>query len=114
MEYKIVTDDSRGVFAELLKLHCGQISYVEVAPGAKRGGHYHKRKSEVFVLLTGKCDLVLENGNCSSSVRMKAFERYIIPINDYHTLINDSKRKACILIYYDEIYNPEDKDTYSE
>ncbi len=110
--YKVITADPRGVFAELLKLDCGQVSYLEAAPGVERGGHYHKRKSEVFILLTGKCDLILENGNNSSSVRMKAFKRYVIPIDTYHTLFNNSNRKAGILVYCNECYNPEDEDTY--
>ncbi len=114
MEYKVVTDDPRGVFAELLKLDCGQVSYLEVAPNVKRGGHYHKRKSEVFILLTGDCALKLINGDDFRVRQMEKYKRYVIPVNTYHTLISNSGKKAGILVFCDEVYNPEDEDTYSE
>ncbi len=47
--------DSRGVFAEMLKTpDCGQFSFFTAHPGVTRGGHYHHSKAEKFLVIKGK------------------------------------------------------------
>jgi len=113
VSYKIVEDDSRGIFAELIKFKQGQISYFEINPHNFRGGHYHKKKTEIFILLKGKCTLLLENNKKETlSIDMKKFARYVVPINTKHKLVNSCEFIVQILLYCDEIYDPNNEDTY--
>ena len=101
--YNVVEDDTRGIFAELLKAKWGQVSYLEVQPVNVRGGHYHKRKNEIFILLDGNCKLLLKNGdNTTIEIEMKRFKRYVVPIETMHTLVNESDEVAKIQVYCNE------------
>ena len=47
--------DKRGSFVEFLKTRdSGQISYFSALPGVTRGQHYHRTKSEKFLVLRGQ------------------------------------------------------------
>ena len=47
-------EDSRGVFAEMLRTtDSGQFSFFTAHPGVTRGGHYHHTKTEKFLVVRG-------------------------------------------------------------
>ena len=49
-----MNEDSRGVFAELVRTrNCGQVSVNVVKPGQVRGQHWHNSKWEIFIVVSG-------------------------------------------------------------
>ena len=49
----VANSDSRGKFIEFCKSdNGGQVSFITILKGQKRGGHYHHTKVEKFVVLT--------------------------------------------------------------
>ena len=53
--------DARGSFSEIIRTHggTGQTSFSTTVPGVLRGGHYHRRKVERFLVLSGKACISL-------------------------------------------------------
>jgi len=53
--------DNRGSFTEIIRTHggTGQTSFSTTVPGVLRGGHYHRRKVERFLVLSGKAQISL-------------------------------------------------------
>lgn len=53
--------DERGSFSEIIRTHggTGQTSFSTTVPGVLRGGHYHRRKIERFLVLSGKARISL-------------------------------------------------------
>ena len=53
--------DNRGSFTEIIRTHggTGQTSFSTTVPGVLRGGHYHRRKVERFLVLSGKARISL-------------------------------------------------------
>lgn len=53
--------DTRGSFSEIIRTHggTGQTSFSTTVPGVLRGGHYHRRKVERFLVLSGKARISL-------------------------------------------------------
>ena len=53
--------DARGSFSEIIRTHggTGQTSFSTTVPGVLRGGHYHRRKVERFLVLSGKARISL-------------------------------------------------------
>lgn len=53
--------DERGSFSEIVRTHggTGQTSFSTTVPGVLRGGHYHRRKVERFLVLSGEARISL-------------------------------------------------------
>ena len=66
MNYNQFTDE-RGTFKELFKndrfFEIKQISLNIVNPCKKKGGHFHKITTEVFIIIEGKMNVYLEHND---------------------------------------------------
>lgn len=53
--------DARGSFTEIIRTHggTGQTSFSTTVPGVLRGGHYHRRKVERFLVISGNARISL-------------------------------------------------------
>lgn len=53
--------DERGSFSEIIRTHggTGQTSFSTTVPGVLRGGHFHRRKVERFLVLSGNARIAL-------------------------------------------------------
>lgn len=111
--------DPRGSFVETIKLKLGgQVSFSTTVPGIVRGNHYHTRKIERFAVIKGKAliqlrrigtDEVLEyylDGENPSFVDM--------PIWYTHNIKNIGETELYTIFWINELFNPEDTDTYFE
>ncbi len=118
MEIKIKKDE-RGKYVEVFKIPgVGQVSYAVSRPGAVRGNHYHTRKKETICVIEGEAKISLRNRENNevkeyliSGKKPQAVE---MPINWSHNIENIGKDELRLLIWANEIFNPDDPDTYAE
>jgi len=111
--------DERGDLIEVFKIPgVGQIFYATTKPGAIRGNHYHKRKKEYFCIIEGEAKIRLRNRDNNeveehivSGDRPEIIE---MKINWTHNIENIGDTEMKLLAWTNEIFNPENPDTYAE
>ena len=116
--YKVnIKEDKRGKFCELLKgIDNGQISFLTINPGFKRGGHYHNTKTEKFIVLKGKVKFFFSNLLNTNTIEI--YSSYENPeIVDsipgwFHELENIGNEEALVLLWANEIYDVKNHDTF--
>lgn len=111
--------DNRGELFELVRTKSsGQIMFSTTKPDSVRGGHFHTRKIERFCLLTGHSEVVLESlfGDFSLTVDCSSDKGTFVDIPNYtvHRLRNVGNEDVMAAFWINEIYNPNDGDTYGE
>jgi dTDP-4-dehydrorhamnose 3,5-epimerase-like enzyme len=113
-------EDERGWLIELFKGSLlddkikGQVYSFSINPGAKRGNHYHKRKTEWFSILEGRCKLILEQDGEEEEIILESENPLLVKVlpNVRHTFENENEEKAIVIAYIDEEFNPNDPDTF--
>ena len=111
--------DERGSLFELIKSkQFGQIFISTTKPGYVRGNHYHDSKVEKFCLIKGKAIIKLRNlltqENISYEVSDQKIEIVDIPPGYTHSIQNIGKDEMIVLFWSDEIFDPQNPDTYYE
>jgi len=109
--------DHRGNFVEMIKTNdSGQVSYFTLKPGVTRGEHYHHSKNEKFLVVKGSarfnfCHVISE-------------EKHVIDVDSHdpqiietipgwaHDIKNTGDDDLIVIIWANEQFNPEKKDTY--
>lgn len=113
-----VKSDDRGSLVEVFKMpNDGQIFYIMVKPGEMRGGHYHTRKTERFLVMYGSAVIEVKDRESGDVIKVtvtgqKPMTITVVP-NHTHTL-TATDEGAIILAWVDELFNKEDPDTYPE
>jgi len=112
-------EDERGNFIELIKSRTfGQISISRSRKGVVRGNHYHNTKNEKFCVIQGKAVIklrnILDNKIISYYVSSEKIEIVDIPPGYTHCIENltDGDGELILLIWANEIFDPENPDTY--
>lgn len=109
--------DERGSFIEAFRPDGGQVSYIVVNPHQSRGDHYHMRKTEVFLVISGSAIMTVRDRESGDVIKVevngtKPITMRIVP-NNTHSLTATSE--GCIvLVWSDELFNEKDPDTYGE
>ena len=111
--------DHRGSFEELYKSKkWGQISENIILPGITKGGHYHKRKKEIFETVIGENVIIQKDTQSDRTIKNLVSEhnplRVDILTNYIHEISNLGKEESHTLMWISEIYNESDPDTYRE
>lgn len=114
-----VKEDSRGGLMEVFKVpNAGQMFYVTSVPGATRGNHYHIRKKETYCVIEGKGKILMrdrKSGHIEEYVVSgEKPETIEIPVNWTHNIENIGEGEMKLLVWTNEIFNPDDPDTYPE
>lgn len=109
--------DNRGTLVEAFKLPSdGQIFYVYLNPGETRGNHYHKRKTESFVVVSGVAEIQSKDRDSGNVMKVELSSvspmSVTIPPNSTHNI--SSEDGAVFLVWCDEQLDESDPDTYSE
>lgn len=104
-----------GSFSELYKAESfGQVSVLTIEPGESRGNHYHNTKVENFHLAFGQVELTeydIRGGE--TLVRMiKCGESFWTRPGWVHTLSNKGDGPAALVIWANEIFDPDHPDTF--
>ena len=111
--------DERGFFSELIRTEIGgQFSYSTTLPGITRGNHFHTRKIERFMVISGKAKISLRK------IRSVEVHEYLLdgenpsyvdmPIWYTHNITNIGSSPLITAFWINEPYNSEDADTYFE
>lgn len=107
--------DSRGdLFEGLRHRGEGQVFFSTTNPGCSRGNHYHMRKFERFMILSGEARL-----RCFDLLDRSTHEVSLAPgvvadmwTYDNHVLVNASEDRLHAAFWISEHFDPEDPDTY--
>lgn len=111
--------DSRGAFVEIVKRTSGgQSSFSTTVPGVTRGNHFHFRKVERFVVLSGRGTISLRK---LFSTEVLNFEisgpdsiAIDMPTMFTHSITNTGSEPLITMFWIDEMYDESDPDTFSE
>jgi len=111
--------DDRGCLAEFIKSRsAGQIFVSRTVPGAVRGNHYHRAKTEKFLVLEGEAIIRLR---CVSSGEVATYsvsgtDLHVIdiPSGSNHSIENVGSSDLITLFWASEVFDPENPDTYRE
>ncbi len=116
--------DERGWLAELMRTEdvsngtFGQLLITTAKPGLEKGGHYHLRKREWYIVLQGKGQIRIWDKKSSETATLDVDGEHLIlveiPIGFFHSIKNTGVDELHVLVYLSEAYNPEDSDTYYE
>lgn len=113
--------DERGLLTEIIrddeiKENIKQIYFSISKPNAIRGNHYHERKVEWFAVVKGEGKLILKDNQSeeTNEIILNSNEPNIVKINPYvsHALKNISDEEMYLIVIADEVFNPEDADTF--
>ncbi len=111
--------DIRGDFTELIKSKSfGQVSVSKSCKGIVRGNHYHNTKNEKFCVIQRKAVIklrnILDDKIVSYYVSDKKMEIIDIPPGYAHSIENltEGEGEMILLIWANEIFDPENPDTY--
>jgi UDP-2-acetamido-2,6-beta-L-arabino-hexul-4-ose reductase len=109
--------DSRGSLIELIKSeHFGQIFLSKTHGGITRGNHYHDSKVEKFCVIQGRAVIrfrnVLNGDVIEYQVSGEKIEVVDIPPGFTHHIENISDGEMIVLFWANQIFNPDDPDTY--
>lgn len=111
--------DARGSLFEAVKVMQGGQTFLSTShPGVTRGNHYHLRKVERFLVVSGNAEIrvrklfsndlqtFLVSGNAPCYVDMPSFHT--------HSITNVGTDELLTLFWSNEIFDPADTDTFTE
>lgn len=115
--------DARGALYEALRFSSqaipegGQIYVYTVAPGARRGDHFHERKCEWFTCVAGQVRLLMKtkDGNRVDETLDADQPRLVFAgQGTSHAVLNETAKEAVIVAYASKEFDPKDPDTVLE
>lgn len=110
----IVQQDERGWFSELLHLDGrGQVSISRTVGNTPRGNHYHTKKLERFIVISGEGEVELISFNGDKwKFNLKPLSAVDIPNYYIHTLKKTSEDDLICAFWVDEFYDMNNPDTF--
>ena len=111
--------DARGAFVEVIRLGVGgQVSFSTTVPGVTRGNHFHTRKIERFAVIKGRARIQLRRIGTKQVLNFDldgAEPAYVdMPVWYAHNIANTGEEDLYTVFWINELYDPEDADTYLE
>jgi len=114
-----IKEDDRGKLIEIFKMpEFGQVFYSTTKPGIVRGNHYHTRKKEYFCVIEGDALIRLRNRKTNEIKEYKVSgsspEVVEMLIGWTHNIKNTGENEMKLIVWVNEVFNPEDTDTFYE
>ncbi len=112
--------DQRGELFETVRVHggTGQTFVSTTLPGATRGDHYHLRKIERFVVISGTAEIALRRLYDNAVVRFRVSgddHSFVdMPTMWVHNITNIGGDELVTIFWADQLLNPAAPDTYWE
>ncbi len=111
--------DGRGSFVEAVRAQTsGQYSYSTTKQGITRGNHYHTRKAERFIVISGKATIQLRKIGTDEVIEyhLDGDEPSFVdmPIWYTHNITNTGDQELLTLFWINEPYDQSDPDTFFE
>lgn len=112
-------EDERGHLIEIVKEKAGGQTFFSLTkPGVTRGNHFHTRKVERFCVVKGEAVIRLRKLGTNNIVEFPVSGNspvaLDIPVFYTHNITNTGNSELLTLFWSNEIFNPEDTDTYYE
>lgn len=123
IEALTVHRDARGALYEALRFSSrdipagGQIYVYTVAPGARRGDHFHEHKSEWFTCVSGRVRLLMKTKHGDRVDEMldaEAPRMVFAGPGTSHAVVNETREVAVIMAYASKEFDPTEPDTILE
>ena len=110
--------DTRGVFVEMLRTtDSGQFSYFTAHPGITRGGHYHHRKTEKFLVIKGSALFKFRNMDTLEEFQMAASGEVPTIVETVpgwtHDITNIGGDEMIVMLWANELFDRANPDTYA-
>lgn len=113
-----VKSDYRGDLIEAFKLpNDGLVFYLNIRPNEMRGNHYHLRKTEHFLVVSGTARISIRDKETGTVAHtdLSGGNPIVVHISPNHTHNITAGDGGCLcLVWCDEQLNKEDSDTYPE
>ena len=111
--------DERGSFTEFLKARgFGQVSVNVIKPGIVKGNHWHHTKNEKFLVVKGRGLFQFrkygEEEVTEYHVNGDELRVVDIPTGYVHNIVNEGEEDMVVIIWANEVYDPERPDTYRD
>lgn len=112
--------DARGAFYELIRTHggAGQSSFSTTVPEVTRGDHFHRRKVERFVVLSGRARISLRKVLTNEMVTLNVSGDYPVAVDMptmwAHNLTNTGSKELFTLFWTNDLFDENHSDTISE
>ncbi len=113
-------EDPRGSLVEAVRAHGseGQTFVSTTVPGVTRGQHYHLRKVERFVVVGGRARISLRKVLSDEVIHFEVDGRAPVivdmPTLWAHSITNTGEGELTTVFWTNELFDPEDPDTYRE
>jgi dTDP-4-dehydrorhamnose 3,5-epimerase-like enzyme len=123
IEALTVHSDSRGLLYEALRFTSqdipqgGQIYVYTVAPGARRGDHFHVQKSEWFTCVAGRVRVLMKTKNgdyVNETLEAISPKMVFAGPGTSHAVVNETSEVAVIMAYASKEFDPIEPDTILE
>ncbi|HSS21914.1 MAG TPA: cupin domain-containing protein [Pyrinomonadaceae bacterium] len=75
--------DERGGFWGITQESWAEVNFIETQAGQIRGNHYHKETRELFFIISGEIDVVIEDLNSGQRVELSVTKGDIFLIEPY-------------------------------
>jgi UDP-2-acetamido-2,6-beta-L-arabino-hexul-4-ose reductase len=112
--------DTRGALVETVRVHGGpgQTFVSSTRPGVTRGQHLHLRKIERFVVVSGQARISLRKVLTKEILHFDVSGEDPVAIDMptlwAHSVTNTGDRELTTMFWTNELFDPEDTDTYPE
>lgn len=111
--------DDRGSFVEMIRSNggTGQSSFSTTLPGISRGNHYHRRKVERFVVISGRAKLQLRRMFTNDVITIQTDGQPVSldqPTGWTHNLKNMGDDTLFMFFWTNDIFDPNNADTFLE
>lgn len=120
LEDLTVHRDPRGALFEAMRFSSqqipagGQLYVYSVAPGARRGDHYHEKKQEWFTCVSGEVRLLMKTADGARVDEVLSAQTpkmvYAGP-GTSHAVVNEGDSEAVIVAYASKEFDSTDPDT---
>jgi UDP-2-acetamido-2,6-beta-L-arabino-hexul-4-ose reductase len=115
---QVHVDPRGGLFEAVRSLHGGQVFLSTTKPGITRGGHYHTRKVERFLVVSGDAVIRLRKLFTRDLVEFRVSgskPQYVdMPTFYTHDITNVGEGELMTAFWAHEIFDPADSDTFAE
>ncbi len=114
-----INSDNRGTFVETVKTKLGgQVSFSTTKSGITRGNHFHTRKIERFAVIRGKARIQLRRIGTDKIINYELDGKepsYVdMPVWYTHNITNIGENDLYTIFWINELYDPDNPDTYYE
>lgn len=79
----VTFEDERGTFLGITRDAWAEVNFIETGAGQVRGGHYHKETRELFSIISGKIDVVLDDMKSGKHTEFTAKKGDIFVVEPY-------------------------------